>query len=67
VDSVKRKIRALAIGILLALPADLGGQEMHFGSPYLVVVDSKYGYMDASFSFRRDSTKPSSSPKVLLR
>jgi len=45
---VKRKIRALAIGILLALPTALGGQEMHFGLPFLVAVDSKYGYMDAS-------------------
>jgi len=47
-DIVKCKVRALAIGILLALPAAVGGQEMHFGLPYLVSVDGKYGYMDAN-------------------
>jgi len=47
-DTVKRKVRALAIVILLARPTALGGREMHFGLPFLVAVDSKYGYMDAN-------------------
>ncbi len=47
-DTVKRKVRALAIVILLARPTALGGREMHFGLPFLVAVDSKYGYMGAN-------------------
>jgi hypothetical protein len=45
---MKRKVGAIAIGILLALPAALAGQHMHFESPFMVAVDSKFGYMDAT-------------------
>jgi hypothetical protein len=48
VHTVSGKVRAFAILILLAVPTALAGRNMHFELPFLVVVDNKYGYMDAS-------------------
>jgi len=45
---VKRKVRAVTIGIFLALPTALAGQHMHFGLPFFDNVENKYGYMDAN-------------------